>query len=115
VDDLSDRVDRELLLAERFREEGRRGRARVCARRAAGWALAPLYRRITGGEPPPSVISLLRWYSAFADAPESLRQAAARLTTHVTHDHDLPHSEDPIDDARLLIEAIDAPRGRGAA
>ena len=93
------RVAHELEQAVRFRAEGRLGRARVCARRAAGWAIGPTYRRSTGDPPPSSAMVLLRWYRDFAEASDSLRRAAARLTTHVTEDHTLPHPEDPIDDA----------------
>lgn len=109
-----DRVERELHQAERFRADGQAGRARVCARRAAGWALGPVYRRQTGDEPPASALTLLRWYGDSPVAPDQLRRAARRLTTRVTHEHDLPHPEDPIDDARLLIEGIEASDGSAA-
>jgi hypothetical protein len=100
------------LEADRFRAEGRAGRARVCARRAAGWAIGPTYRRSTGAEPPANAMTLLRWYRDFPEATESLRRAAGRLTTHVTRDHALPHPEDPVDDARTLIEALRAEAAR---
>jgi len=106
------RVAHELEQAVRFRAEGRLGRARVCARRAAGWAIGPTYRRSTGDPPPSSAMVLLRWYRDFAEASDSLRRAAARLTTHVTEDHTLPHPEDPIDDARQLIDALRAGANR---
>jgi hypothetical protein len=99
-------IDHELQEAARFRAEGRAGRARVCARRAAGWAIGPTYRRSTGGEPPTNAMTLLRWYRDLTAAPERLRRAADRLTTRVTRDHDLPHPEDPVEDARMLIDAL---------
>jgi hypothetical protein len=106
------RVDQEIEQAARFRAEGRLGRARVCARRAAGWAIGPTYRRSTGDAPPGSALTLLRWYRDFTGAPETLRRAAGRLTTHVTRDHALPHAQDPIDDAQMLIEAVQAEDSR---
>ena len=106
------RVDQELEQAARFRAEGRLGRARVCARRAAGWAIGPIYRRSTGATPPVNALTLLRWYCDFAEAAEPLRRAAGRLTTHVTRDHALPHAEDPVDDARKLIDALRAEASR---
>ena len=106
------RVDQELEQAARFHAEGRLGRARVCARRAAGWAIGPTYRRSTGDTPPVNAMTLLRWYCDFAEAAEPLRRAAGRLTTHVTRDHALPHAEDPVDDARKLIDALRAEAAR---
>lgn len=100
------RVRRELAQAETFRQQGREGRARVCARRAAGWAVLSLYRRMVSRIAPSSVVSLLRWYSDFAPAPADLRLAARRLTVAVTSDHSLPHPEDPLDDARRIVEAL---------
>jgi hypothetical protein len=102
----TNRIEHELEQAARFRAEGRAGRARVCARRAAGWAIGPTYRRTTGAEPPASAIVLLLWYATFPEAPDPLRRAAGRLTTQVTEDHTLPHPEDPYDDACLLVDEL---------
>jgi hypothetical protein len=38
--------------------------------------------------------------------PEGIRRAAARLSVRVTQDHQLPHAEDPFDDARLIFDAL---------
>jgi hypothetical protein len=57
-------------------------------------------------------MTLLRWYRDLVGAPEPLRRAAGRLTTHVTHEHTLPHPEDPVEDARGLIEALRSGRAR---
>jgi hypothetical protein len=102
----ADRVRREMAQAEIFRQRGLEGRARVCARRAAGWAVLPVYRRQVRGDPPSNVVALLRWYSADEAAPPGLRQAARRLTVAVTPAHVLPHPEDPLDDARRIVEAL---------
>jgi hypothetical protein len=106
------RIDREIEQAFRLRAEGRLGRARVCCRRAAGWAVGPLYFGLTGLRSPANAMTLLRWYRDLAGAPEPLRQAAGRLTTHVTQDHALPHPEDPVEDARALIEALRSGQAR---
>ena len=39
-----------------------------------------------------------------------IRRAAQRLTVRVSPDHTLPHPEDPIADARLIIDALDHDR-----
>jgi hypothetical protein len=106
---VASRVEHELRQARRFQAEGRAGRARVCARRAAGWSVGPTYRRLTGAEPPSSAMSLLQWYASHPDTPDPLRQAARRLTVHVTQEHALPHPEDPIADAQTLIDALRPP------
>jgi hypothetical protein len=82
------------------RRQGREGRARVCARRAAGWALPP-----HGSQPSVNVLRRLEALAGDPAAPVELRQAAERLITHLTPDHQLPHPQDPLDDARRIIEA----------
>jgi hypothetical protein len=37
---------------------------------------------------------------------EGVREAAARLTVRITEDHQLPHAEDPLGDARLILVAL---------
>jgi hypothetical protein len=95
-----EQVLREIDLAERFRREGNEGRARVCARRAAGWALRSTFRQATGRPPPGDVVTILCWYRDLPQASARLRSAAGRLAVTVTASHELPHAEDPLDDAR---------------
>jgi hypothetical protein len=100
-----ERIEAELAKAERARAERREGMARVCARRAAGWALRSYYVTRTGRAAPTSALDLLRWFQADPAAPAELRDAAQRLTVRVTEDFRLPHSGDPILDARRIVEA----------
>jgi hypothetical protein len=102
----------EIELAERFRREGNEGRARVCARRAAGWAIRPTFRQATGQTPPGDVVALLRWYRDLPEAPTDLRFAAGRLAVAVTTDHKLPHEEDPLEDARHLVRSLTSSTSR---
>ncbi|HSR46771.1 MAG TPA: hypothetical protein VLL77_02170 [Anaerolineales bacterium] len=99
-------IRRELSQAERSRRNGQEGRARVCARRAAGWTIGRFYRSTTGDDPPSSALTLLRWYRDLPEAPGPLRAAAGRLTVAVNEDHRLPHPEDPLEDARSLVRAL---------
>jgi hypothetical protein len=48
----------------------------------------------------------LRWLETNDEAPEQLRSAAGRLTEQVTEDHELPHSEDPLQDAELIVAEL---------
>jgi hypothetical protein len=81
------------------RSRGNEGRARVCARRAVGAALA---LRWAAG-PQASAYQLLQRAAADSGLPPELRQAAQRLTRRVNQAHRLPHDEDPLDDARSLL------------
>jgi HEPN domain-containing protein len=99
------RIDAEIALAEEAREAGREGRARVCARRAAGLAARSLLeaRRIRPRSA--SAYDALRSLAALDDIPTALRKAAGRLTERVTEGFTLPHEEDPLADALEVIAA----------
>jgi hypothetical protein len=100
--ELKARIEAELAYARAARKQGKEGRARVCARRAAGWAIAAHYanNRSRGA------LSQLRWLEGNAEVSEALRSAAGRLTEQVTEDHDLPHSEDPLQDAEFIVAEL---------
>ena len=99
-------IEAELLDSASSRSEGNEGRARVCAMRAAGLAIGQYYQQCLGETPPASAYVLLQWFSERQELPEDLRDAARRLTVRVTHDYELPHSEDPIEDAQYLVESV---------
>jgi hypothetical protein len=105
-DEVLAEVEREMKLALEAREQGREGRARVCARRAAGQAIAVFHQRETGIQPQANYYRLLRWFQDVDGVAEELKLAAARLTTRVTPEYTLPHPHDPLRDARVLIEAL---------
>lgn len=91
--------------AEQARLGGNEGRARVHARRAAGWAIGLSARR-RGVEPgTPNAYRLLEWFANDPAVAEIVRQAARRLIVPITPDHALPHEEDPLRDADKIIEA----------
>jgi hypothetical protein len=100
---LSEKIKQELEQAHRERERGNEGRARVCARRAAGWAVADHRQREEGVRPPLNALHLLRWLHAQREMDDEMRRAAARLTIRVTEQHTLPHKEDPLKDAEKII------------
>ncbi len=109
--DLRTRIDNELATG-RAAAAGNPGRARVCARRAAGWAIQAWYQ--AREEPALSLPkgpgwrgdALMQLARLRADeaAPAALRAAAERLSTRVDHEHRLPFDDDPLDDARVIIE-----------
>jgi hypothetical protein len=99
-------IEAELSNAQASRMKANEGRARVCARRAAGLAVSIYFEQETTEQPPQSAYRLLQWFSLREEVPEDLRLAAKRLTVRVTPAYELPHKEDPIDDARKIISAI---------
>lgn len=97
----------EMQSAAIARREGNEGRARVCARRAAGLAIGWYAEQHGWNLAEPSAYKRLLWLESQVDVSEDIRQAARRLTTRVTHSHQLPHLEDPLQDAALLISSMD--------
>lgn len=88
------------------RAQGNEGRARVCARRAAGHAIRAYRETIVGKDVTYSAYGLLRWIASVPDLEEPLRACAERLAARVTPEHALPHPQDPLKDAARLIEGL---------
>lgn len=102
-----DAASRELQRALEARAAGNEGMARVCARRAAGKALGVYAQRHSASAWGPSAFDRLKLIQGEPAVPEPVRAAAARLTARITEDHVLPHSEDPIDDARTIMDYVE--------
>ncbi len=103
---LRKQIEVELKQARLARASGNEGKARVCARRAAGWAAGHYFQTRLGNEFNPSAYVLLRQLVDHESAPEELRAAARRLTTRITPEHKLPFDQDPIEDAQVIVEAF---------
>lgn len=100
--ELMQQIRSEMQAAYAARAAGGEGRARVCARRAAGWSL--LHKSTGSGEVKlGNAVELLKQLEADAGAGESIRAAARRLTTRLTPEHTLPFDEDPLLDAECVI------------
>lgn len=98
------RPQRELERARQARLDGREGRARVCARRAAGWAASIYYERRTGLRAPRSALSILKWLQGDESIADEICSAAMRLTTHVSASHEFPFDCDPLEDAQRIVD-----------
>jgi hypothetical protein len=95
-------IDVELTRAKKALEEGNIGMARVCARRACGNAISFWLEdnpRQGYGE---SAMNQLRSIQSNDTVPKEVKDAAERLTTHVTNQSDSPFSDEPITDAKIL-------------
>lgn len=104
-------IQAELEGARSSRAAGKEGRARVCARRAAGWAIG-MYKDSLQMEVsvPDRAFDLLLWFQDLEGVRVDLQQAAHRLTARVLPDHSLPFEQDPLEDAELIVHAVQ--RGR---
>lgn len=96
----------ELALGRAAQAAGNAGRARVCARRAAGLAIKAWYQARDGSQWGGDAMTQLKRLQAEPLAPEPVRAAAARLTTKVDFDHALPFTDDPLTDAGLIIAYV---------
>ncbi|MGB2960573.1 MAG: hypothetical protein WBG01_09865 [Bacteroidota bacterium] len=102
-EDARKQIEGEFDSARQALKRGNDGRARVCARRAAGIAIA-LW--LQGGDAtawPPDAMNRLRFAERDLSLPEDVRNAAARLTARTTRDFASRFDTDPIEDARILV------------
>jgi hypothetical protein len=104
-------IESELTHAREAPAAGQPGKARVCARRAAGWAIREWYRRLGGAGWRGDALKQLARLRDDERAPEAVRQAAARLTTKVDEHHHVPFDADPLEDAQTLIAFASEDKG----
>ena len=115
---LRTRIETELALG-RASVASNPGKARVCARRAAGWAIQAWYQAREGPGWSGDAMKQLNRLRADPAAPEVARAAAERLSTKVDREHRLPFDNDPLEDARSIIEwalarSDESPKVKGA-
>ena len=95
-------INVELTRAGIAMKEGNAGMARVCARRACGISISFWLEdnpRKGYGE---SAMNQLRSIQSDDTLPREVKDAAERLTTHVTNQSGSPFTDDPIADAKIL-------------
>jgi hypothetical protein len=100
-------MESELQNAERARLAGNEGRARVCARRAAGIAARNFLARHALRLRDHSAYTALQVLAEYPGLAPDLRIATRHLVTRVTEEFTLPVDADLIDDARKLIGGLD--------
>jgi hypothetical protein len=112
--DLCSEICVELERADAARVAGNEGRARVCARRAAGMA-AKIYltrhkvllsHSAHGQTRLDSVYEALQTLATFSNLSPNLKQAAVHLTMRVSGEFHLPPGIDLIDEAHVLIGGL---------
>ncbi len=100
------RYQEELQQAEAARAAGNEGKARVCARRAAGVGLGEYFRRRGQELPGPSAYDRLKYLCSLPDTPSDVQEVAAHFLLRVTPEYSLPLEVDLIAEARWLKDKL---------
>ena len=103
---LHEQIGKEFELAERARADGNEGRARVCARRAAGIAAREYLTRKGTAPRSTSAYDVLNLLKEDPHLPPDLKRIADHLTLRVTEEFKLPVEADLIAEARKLCNEL---------
>lgn len=102
------KIAEELARGEAARQAGLEGRARVCARRAAGAAIRE-YLDLRGLIPQGgSAYDLLAGFQQMPETPADWREVAEALLVRVDESFSLPAQVDLLAQARWLAEQLEA-------
>ena len=105
------KIAEELSRGAAARGEGYEGRARVCARRAAGAAIRE-YLELSGQPiPGPSAYDLLRYLSDMPGMSAEIRRVTANLLARVDEGFVLPVEADLLAEARWLADTLEKQLG----
>ncbi len=100
------RFAREMKMAEKARLEGNEGKARVCARRAAGIVADEFMKRSGVSTPNMTAYERIKLLGAWPGVPEGVGEVVAHMTTRVNTSYELPVDADLVAEARWLAEAL---------
>ena len=101
-----DRFDREILQAQQARLNGNEGKARVCARRAAGIVITEFLTRQEVPLPSVSAYDQLRLLQNYPGMSPEVIGLVDHLTQRVTPEYTLPSQADLIADAQSLRKEL---------
>lgn len=105
MDDTINRVTTELLNAYIARVEGKEGLARVCARRAAGWAIQFYLKSMGIDLQSPSALEHIRYLHQLDNVPPLLQKTLEHLQVKVSKDASGDKICWPLPDVDLIQEA----------
>jgi len=100
-------IQEELLLAKQSRIEGNEGRARVCARRAAGAAVQQYLKRKGLSEKKDNILESLILFRRLIELPDRVDSAVDWLTKRVNQDYILPPEIDLIKEAGVVLKYLE--------
>lgn len=99
-------IKAELDHAQRARAEGNEGKARVCARRAAGIAAGEYLRNNGFPDPGLNAYQRIKYLCEIPEISSEICQVAKHFLVRVTPDHNLPIDIDLIADANWLVKKL---------
>ena len=100
------RFEEELQQAQAARRAGNEGKARVCARRAAGIAIGEYLTRMGHPSPGSSAYNRLRSLVSVDNIEDEIKETASHFLLRINEDRDLPIQVDLIAEARWLAEKL---------
>jgi hypothetical protein len=104
--DWQEKLNTEFDLAASAQAQGNEGRARVCARRAAGVAIREYFIRRGISPHSSSAYDLLTRLTESPEIAPDLKQICIHLTMRVTDEFKLPVNVDLVDESRNLCSAL---------
>lgn len=105
--EVKQKIEAELAQGSDARAGGFEGRARVCARRAAGAAVREYLEQHGLPVPGPSAYDLLAALQDMPGMSEAVRLAASHLLTRVDETYALPIDADLLAEARWLANELE--------
>jgi len=101
-----DLIQAELKQAHQARAEGNEGKARVCARRAAGIAIAEYIERQNLPNPGSSAYDRLQFIASHPGATPRAREISQHLIVRVNEEFKLPIDADIIAETQELVQIL---------
>jgi len=99
-------IEKELLAAREAHALGNPGKARVCARRAAGRAIAWFLTKHPHPDWGADALSQLNHLKDDPQFSQECRDAATRLAARISEDFKYQFSSDPLEDAGIIIQTM---------
>lgn len=99
------KISHELAQAAKARAEGNEGRARVCARRAAGWAIEAYLLDQREPIPTANAFKLIQHFATFPGHTGQVNAVLHHLTVKLEKDSEDSDAYYPVDGVDLVAEA----------
>jgi len=104
--DWQTRFAREMKMADKARAEGNEGKARVCARRAAGIVAATYMKRRGVSTPNMTAYERVKLLRGWPDLPADVHDVVVHMTTRVNENFELPLDADLVAEAQWLAKTL---------
>lgn len=99
------KISHELTQAAQARADGNEGRSRVCARRAAGWAIEAYLKDKGEPQPTPNAFKLIRHFATLSGHTDKVYTILHHLTVKLEKDSEDSDAYYPVEGVDLIDEA----------